>query len=455
MTKQPASTRPAWWRAPWRRLGRLDRREVTWLLIGLGLCVLLFGFVSLAGEVTEGDTQAFDIKILRALRDPSDLSKPIGPSWIEGPLLDLTSIGGPTVLGLVVVFVIGFLVLQTRYRTAIVVAIASIGGELLDNVMKLFFNRPRPTVVPHLRVAYSTSFPSGHAMESAIVYLTLARDPDAGVGPAADQGLHPRHRRAADDAGRHQPRVPRCALSDRCARRMDRRLLLGVDLFACRAAIRGHDAHPGREGQGGVRRLVAVAVLAAIAAVALYRARRPAAIVDNARLTWVADAHQLGPVGYRDPAGAISPDGRWIAYSEGRFLRVRPVDGGPLIDLPPGEAQIRNIVWDSRKPADPCRRLRNAGRVGDLRPRHRVATWILGRARSAARAPRRLGHRDDNGEGVRPASSWRGRAPAGSSPAIVNGREGQELWTITADGAAAEARTDRGRIAFPGVYRAR
>jgi undecaprenyl-diphosphatase len=169
MTKR--STRTAWWSAPWRRL---DRREVTWLLIGLGLCVLLFAFVSLAGEVTEGDTQAFDTKILRALRDPSDLSKPVGPAWLEGSLLDLTAIGGPTVLGLMVFFVIGFLVLQTRYRTAIVVAIASIGGETLDTVMKHFFNRPRPSIVPHLRVVYSTSFPSGHAMESAIVYLTLA-----------------------------------------------------------------------------------------------------------------------------------------------------------------------------------------------------------------------------------------------------------------------------------------
>jgi undecaprenyl-diphosphatase len=39
--------------------------------------------------------------------------------------------------------------------------------------MKHAFNRPRPTIVPHLREAFSSSFPSGHAMESAIVYLTL------------------------------------------------------------------------------------------------------------------------------------------------------------------------------------------------------------------------------------------------------------------------------------------
>jgi undecaprenyl-diphosphatase len=152
---------------------RLERHELTWLVVGLGACVLLFAFVTLAGEVMEGDTQAFDTKILRALRDPSDPSKPIGPGWIEGPLLDLTAIGGSTVLALVTVAVTGFLVLQTRYRTALVIAITAGSGELLNTAMKHAFNRPRPTIVPHLRVVYSTSFPSGHAMESAIVYLTL------------------------------------------------------------------------------------------------------------------------------------------------------------------------------------------------------------------------------------------------------------------------------------------
>lgn len=171
-TSTPGNAR--WWTLPWLRFGRLDRRELTWLFVGLGLCLLLFAFVSLAGEVTEGDTQAFDTKILRSLRDPLDPSKPLGPAWIENSLLDLTAIGGSTVLGLVTVFVIGFLVLQTRYRTALVVAGASISGELLNAFMKHLFNRPRPTIVPHLRDAFSTSFPSGHAMESAIVYLTLA-----------------------------------------------------------------------------------------------------------------------------------------------------------------------------------------------------------------------------------------------------------------------------------------
>jgi undecaprenyl-diphosphatase len=154
-------------------LGNLKRRELAWLFVGLSACVLLLAFLMLAGEVIDGDTQAFDTKILQALRNPDDPSRPIGPPWIEESLLDLTAIGGPTVLGLVVLSVIGFLLLQTRFRTALFVAATWLSGEIVNSALKNAFNRPRPTIVPHLREAFSTSFPSGHAMESAIVYLTL------------------------------------------------------------------------------------------------------------------------------------------------------------------------------------------------------------------------------------------------------------------------------------------
>jgi len=91
--------------------------------------------------------------------------------------------------------------------------------------------------------------------------------------------------------------------------------------------------------------LLAVAVAGALVLIAAPRFTAPDD--DRPRLAWVATAHQFGPVGYRDPAGAISPDARWIAYSEGRFLRVRSIDGGPSIEFPPGDAQIRRLAWDA------------------------------------------------------------------------------------------------------------
>lgn len=157
------------------RLGfdRVERRELTWLALGVITCTLVMLFLLLAGTVAEGDTLAFDTRILRALRSADDPRRPIGPGWIESSLYDLTALGSPIVLTLVVAAVVGYLLLQRRRRTAIAVAVTCISGELLDSAMKLAFNRPRPTVVPPLREVWSTSFPSGHAMESAIVYLTL------------------------------------------------------------------------------------------------------------------------------------------------------------------------------------------------------------------------------------------------------------------------------------------
>ena len=161
-------------RRAWQRLSRLERREITWLLVGLGGCVLLLVFLMLASEVMEGDTLAMDTKIVRALRSADDPSRPIGPVWMTGALEDLTALGGPTVTWLVILSVTGYLLLEAKYRDALVVFVTSASGDLVNHAIKNVFSRARPTVVPHLRDAFSSSFPSGHSMESAIVYLTLA-----------------------------------------------------------------------------------------------------------------------------------------------------------------------------------------------------------------------------------------------------------------------------------------
>lgn len=74
------------------------------------------------------------------------------------------------------------------------------------------------------------------------------------------------------------------------------------------------------------------------------------AVPGPATLSYVTTAHQFGVVGYRDPVGAISPDGKHFAYAEGRFLRVMPIGGGAPLTLTPGHGQIRMLTWttDSR-----------------------------------------------------------------------------------------------------------
>jgi undecaprenyl-diphosphatase len=143
-----------------------------WLFL-LFSSALGFLFVSLTSEMLEGEAREFDETILLSLRQTADPSAPVGPAWLTKIMTDLTALGGTTVLTLVTLLVILFLVLRRSYRTAIFVTGSIAGGALLSTMLKLQVGRPRPQLVPHLVDVYDLSFPSGHAMLSAITYLTL------------------------------------------------------------------------------------------------------------------------------------------------------------------------------------------------------------------------------------------------------------------------------------------
>lgn len=134
---------------------------------------ILFLFVQLAGEVVEGDTTAFDHTVMLALRNPADLSDPVGPVWMEEGMRDITALGGTLVLTLITLLVVVYLVIVRERRTAMFVAVSVAGGSAVGNLLKAGFHRPRPDLVPHDVAVYTLSFPSSHAMMSAIVYLTL------------------------------------------------------------------------------------------------------------------------------------------------------------------------------------------------------------------------------------------------------------------------------------------
>jgi undecaprenyl-diphosphatase len=142
----------------------------------LSLAVLsfcLWAFVELADDVSDGDTTTFDRTVLLALRESGDLSDPIGPTWVEEAARDVTGLGGHAVLGLISIATFAYLLMARKRGIAILLAAAVVGGVLLSSGLKMGFERPRPDLVPHDTRVYTASFPSGHAMLSAITYLTL------------------------------------------------------------------------------------------------------------------------------------------------------------------------------------------------------------------------------------------------------------------------------------------
>lgn len=139
------------------------------LLIACGLLT----FIAIAEEVQEKESHSYDQKILLAMREPGNLSDPIGPAWMEEMGRDITALGGFTILTGLTLASVGLMLLYRRPRLAVLTVIAITGGMLMSNLLKNVFDRPRPDLVPHGVLVTSASFPSGHAMMSAVVYLTL------------------------------------------------------------------------------------------------------------------------------------------------------------------------------------------------------------------------------------------------------------------------------------------
>jgi undecaprenyl-diphosphatase len=86
----------------------------------------------------------------------------------------MSAVGGPAgVVSIAVVVTIALLIAR-RFRWAAYVAINVAMGGLLDLELKRYFARARPAVAEMLRHASGYSFPSGHAMESTVLFATLS-----------------------------------------------------------------------------------------------------------------------------------------------------------------------------------------------------------------------------------------------------------------------------------------
>lgn len=151
------------------RLGAREIGALVALLISAGL-LLVFGMI--AEEVLEGDTRRFDRAVAMAFRTPGNASDPIGPPWVEEMGRDITALGSYTFIIGVVLAVVGYLLLINKRGAALMTFVAVAGGMALSNLLKFGFDRPRPDAEHATRV-FTSSFPSGHAMLSAVTFLTL------------------------------------------------------------------------------------------------------------------------------------------------------------------------------------------------------------------------------------------------------------------------------------------
>lgn len=138
------------------------------LVAGFAIALIgTLGFAELAEHVNSGGTKVFDERVLiwlGAHRNP----------MTDTMMLEFTALGTGTVVLMIAGIASMFLALSKHKYSALLLAVATAGGLALNMVLKIGFHRPRPEVVVWGTQAFSSSFPSGHAMSAAIVYSTVA-----------------------------------------------------------------------------------------------------------------------------------------------------------------------------------------------------------------------------------------------------------------------------------------
>lgn len=133
---------------------------------GAAVCaILIFGWI--ATEVLRGQTNAFDDAVRGFVHSWAS-------PWLTRVMEAFTFIGSTAILITVVAVLALILWRMRRRRHAILLVLGAAGGNILMEILKQVFRRPRPVPFFGLPTPDSWSFPSGHALNSFCVYVLAA-----------------------------------------------------------------------------------------------------------------------------------------------------------------------------------------------------------------------------------------------------------------------------------------
>lgn len=149
------------------RLGQLNPRTI-FLSFSLGVAALAIGtFIRITQELLEKEVDALDRTLLLKV-----IAARI--SRLNVVMVDITALGSATLEALFSVVALITFAAMRAWSNALQLAAASAGSLLWTVVTKSFIERARPQDVPRLVHASGYSYPSGHSLTSAAIYLTIA-----------------------------------------------------------------------------------------------------------------------------------------------------------------------------------------------------------------------------------------------------------------------------------------
>lgn len=146
----------------------MSRRTRSALVSFGGAFILAVGFAGFTGELI--DETSPDRLDLFVLREVSEVRSPLITTFF----INFTALGSATLVTLQTVIGFALLMSAGKRMAAAQLAVAAGGAHLLTETAKALIGRPRPAVIPALVEAVGSSYPSGHAVAAAALYVTLA-----------------------------------------------------------------------------------------------------------------------------------------------------------------------------------------------------------------------------------------------------------------------------------------
>ncbi len=151
-----------------------SERKTIWTWLILGIAALLLGFfVKLTFEIAyEGPNGDHELATIdRAmLQFVANFRTPT----VTAMAVDLTALGSTVVL---TIFSIASAILLWMKRDrlgSLQLLVGSMGAGVFTKMLKTFFERKRPGIVPHLVDVHGFSYPSGHSLSATAIYLAAA-----------------------------------------------------------------------------------------------------------------------------------------------------------------------------------------------------------------------------------------------------------------------------------------
>lgn len=143
--------------------------KTPWYKIGIVYVIftgLVFLFTKLADEVMEAETLSFDTAVLTRIHQ-------IATPTLDQLFLFITSLAGAVFIVIITIVLAGAFYFRKEIYNSLYILLTLGGTLVLNMTLKIFFKRTRPDLWSLLVVEKSYSFPSGHAMISMALALTL------------------------------------------------------------------------------------------------------------------------------------------------------------------------------------------------------------------------------------------------------------------------------------------